>query len=389
VAGERRLRAIETIYLTGRTFAHNSAPIPPDCVPYVTLGQLSELEAEEAELEENLRRVDLTWQEVAAATQRLHNLRTRQAEAIGSKQLLSDTASELHPDLNPVAGLNKVSTTLTLARNLSDPDVAKAKTAAEATKILARKEQSARHAALASTVGKEFNSSVHQLHHVNCIDWLTTCPKQSFDVILTDPPYGMGADSFGDGAGKLANSEHHYVDSYENWKQLMLAFCPLAFDVAKPEAHAYIFCDFDRFHELKQMMEASGWYVFRTPFIVYKLGSGRVPLPDRGPRRQYELCLYAIKGDKKVNSIVSDVIPCTLEENLAHGANKPIELYENLLRRSVAPGDRVLDAFAGTGTIFPAAHRVQCRAVGLEISPEYYGISVQRLNSIDNEPGML
>jgi hypothetical protein len=58
------------------------------------------------------------------------------------------------------------------------------------------------------------------------------------------------------------------------------------------------------------MLEA-GWDVFRTPLIDYKLGSGRVPRPEHGPRRQWEMCLYAIKGDKNVTGIFSDVIPAS------------------------------------------------------------------------------
>ena len=187
----------------------------------------------------------------------------------------------------------------------------------------------------------------------------------------------------------MVNSVHQYDDSPEAWTNLMNQFCPKAYRVAKPQAHAYIFCDFDRFHQLKTIMEQAGWYVFRTPLIFHKLGSGRVPLPDHGPRRQYELALYAIKGKKPVTGIFSDVISCRLEENLTHGANKPVELYMDLLKRSCRPGDQVLDCFAGSGTIFPAAHASKLYATGIELSPEYYGIAVNRLNSLDDELSMI
>ena len=59
VAGERRLRAIQDIYdLTG-TFLFNGEPVIPGMVPYNDLGELTEIEAWEAELG-NIRRVDLT-----------------------------------------------------------------------------------------------------------------------------------------------------------------------------------------------------------------------------------------------------------------------------------------------------------------------------------------
>ena len=60
-----------------------------------------------------------------------------------------------------------------------------------------------------------------------------------------------------------------------------------------------------------------------------------------------------------------------------------------LLKRSTAPGDKVLDAFAGSGTIFPAAHQCKLYATGLELTAEYYGIAVNRLNALDDEPEIL
>ena len=129
-------------------------------------------------------------------------------------------------------------------------------------------------------------------------------------------------------------------------------------------------------------MESAGWYVFRTPLINHKVNSGRVPLPDQGPRRQYEILLYAIKGKKPVTHIYPDVISTTGDENMSHGAQKPIALYQNLLQRSVRPGDKVIDTFAGTGPIFPAAHTYQCEATGLEQNPEYYAFCLRRLETV-------
>lgn len=403
VAGERRLRAITQLSELGFSFTHAQVEFKDGYLPATDIGELSELDAEEAELDENLKRKDLTWQEHAAAVSRLHRLRqgqqeVRLEEANDSNELdgldasqiaeafpkhsVEATAQEVYGDGRGFYQ-EAIRQKLIVAQHLDNPAIAKAKSSKEAFKILRQQEEREKNEELAKIVGKTFSVDSHRLFNVNCLDWMADpANKEYFDIILTDPPYGMDAQDFGDAAGRLSGIEHHYDDSYEGWQKLMKAWTVLSFQVAKPQAHAYVFCDIDRFHELKLLMEAAGWYVFRTPLINVKSNSGRVPLPEHGPRRQYEILLFALKGKKRVNFIYPDVITTSADKNLSHGAQKPVELYENLLLRSARPGDKVLDAFAGSGTIYPAAHTYQCEATGLEQSAEYYALCVQRLEAM-------
>lgn len=386
VAGERRMRAIDEVRMLGGQIKYNGEVIPDGFLPFVTLGQLSPLEAEEAELEENLHRKDLTWQERAAALSRLHNLRSKQAHAEGRVHTVADTAVEVkgRSDGN---FQNSVRKDIIVSQYLHIPEVAKAKNTDDAYKILKKQEESRKYADLAKKVGSTLSHESHKVFNTNCLSWMLSTDAEQFDVILTDPPYGMGADEFGDGAGKLGGIEHHYKDDYESWKSLMQDWAPLAYRVAKQECHAYVFCDIDNFHELKRIMQSAGWWVTRTPFICTKPNSGRVPHPENGPRRQWEMILYAIKGKKKTLGIFPDVITTFADANTTHGAQKPVALYSDLLKRSCRPGDRVLDSFAGSGTIFPAAHAAKVLATGLEQNSTYYGICLQRLQGLtDADP---
>jgi len=108
-----------------------------------------------------------------------------------------------------------------------------------------------------------------------------------------------------------------------------------------------------------------------------------------GPRRTYETILYAIKGQKSVNTIAPDVISTTADANMTHGAQKPIALYTDLLRRSCHPGDLVLDCFSGSGTIFPACQELKLKATGLELNPEYFSMGYKRLKELENAPSPL
>jgi len=385
VAGERRFRAIDEVQMLGGEVRYNGEVVPDGQVPYVTLGQLDPLAAEEAELEENLHRKDLTWQERSAAMAKLHSLRSKQAQAEGRVHTVADTAMEVRgrSDGN---FQNTVRKDLIVAKHLHNPAVAKAKTTEEAFKILKKLEESKKNVELAQKVGKDFTHELHKAFNTNCLGWMLATDPNQFDCILTDPPYGMGADSFGDGGGKLAGIEHHYKDDIDSWRSLMTQWAPLAYRVAKPEAHAYVFCDIDNFHELKLIMQNAGWWVTRTPFICTKPNSGRVPHPEHGPRRQWEMILYAIKGRKKTLGIYPDVITSFADANMSHGAQKPVALYVDLLKRSCRPGDRVLDSFAGSGTIFPAAHSMKVEATGLEMNTEYYALCLKRIQSLQDAP---
>jgi DNA modification methylase len=162
----------------------------------------------------------------------------------------------------------------------------------------------------------------------------------------------------------------------------MERFIPLTWAVAKEQAHLYLCCDIDQFIFLRTMLQEVGWWVHRTPLINYKVDGNRVPWPEHGPQRKWELVLYAVKGKKTTTRIYPDVIMTRGDENLGHGAQKPVELFVDLLRRSVKAGDSVLDPFAGTGTIFPAAHQLLCRATGIELDEASYGIALKRLEEL-------
>jgi DNA modification methylase len=61
-----------------------------------------------------------------------------------------------------------------------------------------------------------------------------------------------------------------------------------------------------------------------------------------------------------------------------HPAMKPIELYARSMRNSSKCGDIVFDPFAGSGPIFIAAEQAKRIALGIELSPAYCDVIVNR-----------
>lgn len=376
-AGERRLKALDICWNFGQEVRCGNRVIPEGQVPCTYLGSIDPILAFEIELEENIRRVDLDWKEKATAVRQLYELRRMQAERRGDP---APSPASIAVEVSGTAEgqfQENIRQDLILSQHLANPVVAAAKSRKEAFKALRRDEDNRRHAELGRSVGATFTASMHTLRQGDCLKIMKEMEAAQFDVILTDPPYGIDAQDFGDSDGKA--QAHFYDDSYETWQVLINVFAGEAARLAKLEAHAYIFCDIDRFAELKAIMTSWSWSCFRTPLIAVNPTAMRTPWVDGGPQRKYQLCLYARKGNKPVTRIYGDVLTYPSDINLGHQAQKPVALYGDLLRRSIRPGDSVLDPFCGTGTIFPAAHDLKVRATGIELDAAAYGIAAQRL----------
>ena len=381
VAGERRLRAVSDLAALGQSIHHDGEDIPLGSIPYTLFTDLDPIAAEEAELEENLHRENLTWQEKAAAIARLTVLRTKQAVAAGTPPP-NVAAIALEVKGSAEGAFHETTRReLLVAKHLDNPAVKAAKDVNEAFKILRKEEAKEKHRTLGAAVGRTFTSNIHDLHNEDSLAFVPALPSSSFDVILSDPPYGMGADEFGDSGGR-AEGAHAYADDHETFMRAATLLAFEGFRITKEAAHAYIFCDPDKFSQLKALMVEAGWKVFRTPLIWYKKTAMRAPWPEQGPQRKYETILYAVKGNRPTLKIAGDVLDFAPDSNLGHGAQKPVALFQELLSRSALPGDSVIDPFCGTGPIFPAAHALKCKATGVEMDAASYGIAVTRLENL-------
>ena len=379
VAGERRLKAIKNIFFLGQGFSCAGTPVFDGQIPAVRLGELSNVEIYEAELSENTIREDLSWQERAEATAKLQELRSLQAgRQVSSKEI----AEEINGSLDGGFQDNKIREQIIVAKHLSNPEIAKAKNVGEAMKILKVRERQKENAAIGATLPGEILKSKHRL--IVGAFQNADLPSSTFACTITDPPYGIGAETFsGSGSNAMgALAGHTYSDSPGEWKALMYDLGSTLWEVGAPNSHHYVFCDFEKFAELRSIFEGIGFRVFRTPFVMCKTSSVRAPWQEQGPWKSTEYILYAIKGSKACNVSRTDFIVCRGDENLGHGAQKPLSLYVDLLERSARPGDHVLDACAGTGVIFPAAHTIKAIATGVELVPQNAAIAAKRLEEL-------
>lgn len=361
VAGERRLRAVTSLAELEVGFYCGVDRCEAGNIPCTLLSELSGLALREIELEENTIRVDLTWQERAQALSALDNLRRDQNPSHSS----TDTAREVFGYAG--AAVEKVRESHAISLALADPEISKAKSHSEAVKLLKKKAQREHRELLAAAI--DTAKIRHTVLLGDSCELLSTLPDESFQVLLSDPPYGVSADSF----GSQATQAHAYEDSPEYAFSCYRAFAESGYRVATSSAHLYAFCTIEHFPELVKIFSSAGWSVWPRPLIWSKGPSaGMLPKPEHGPRYTYETILFASKGDKPTLCVKPDVLSYPPVSEKTHAAEKPVDLYLDLLSRSAAPGDCVLDPFAGSGVIFAAANSAKLTATGIELNETHY-----------------
>jgi len=383
VAGDCRRRAIELLAAEGFNFRYNDEEIPLNHLPVVRAGTSEPRELYRIELEENIRRKNLTHIEHAQAIAKLHEYFSQNEPEWTNKDTAKQLAG-LRGQESLGATEKEVADALLLTAFADDADIRNARTKGSAVRLAKRKlEQDFR-----ADFGAEIEPSAGLnliVEEANSLEKLKELEDETFDGIITDPPYGINAQSFGE-AGFL-HGGHEYKDTPEYAYDCYSLLATESFRICKHQAHCYICCDIALFAPAKQLFAAAGWTVWKTPIIWYKGTTAHSPKPDYGPKRSYECLIFANKGDMRIQHCGTDVIISdgVFRDDKLHPAEKPVGLYAELIKWSFMSGSHLLDPFCGVGPIFPAAAKAGCSALGLELSSKWANIARGKIEEINNE----
>jgi DNA modification methylase len=376
VAGDCRLRALKLIAQGDKAYWYAGEEVQPGWVPCTVTHKEDRTSLFKIELEENLRRKNLSPLEEASAIAQLHNFLAGQ----GSTRPKLDTAEKLIEFGQQTAlstSKHKVANALILDQFKDDPEVRAARTEKAAVRIAKRKMEQNVAAAMGAAVDLE--SLSHKIFQGDAHELLSGFPDETYDGIITDPPYGIDAQNFGEAS--FLGTGHEYQDSAEHGSLAIRTLATQGFRICKQQAHIYVFCDIGRFAEHLQIFTEAGWTVWKTPLIWYKGSTAHAPRPDYGPKRAYEAVLFAAKGDKKIQYCGLDVIvqQSVFRDDKLHPAEKPVGVYAEFLKWSFIPGSLILDPFCGSGPIFPAASEAEVTAHGIEMEGTYFNIARSRM----------
>lgn len=382
VAGECRLRALALLYADGKMIRYNGELVAQEEVPVVLTDKASEGELFRIELEENIRRKNLTFVEQAKAITQLHEYFKEQQANWNNK----DTAAVLAELRNqPLLASTQaeVSNSLLLSEFAEDPEVNKARTKGAALRIAKKKKDQT----FRELMGAAQAVSPVNINHIqvgDSLEQLAGFESGWCDGFITDPPYGINANEFGD-AGFMGG-QHGYKDDHEFSMQCYMTLSQQAYRICKDQAHLYAFLDIRNFLKVRNIFLNDGWDVWPTPLIWYKGSTAHAPKPDYGPKRTYEAILFANKGKMMVQHTGTDVIitPGVLPKEKLHPAEKPVPLLLELMKYSFLPGMSIMDPFCGCGSTLVAAKEFGLTAYGIEFEEKFANIARQRLMEDDD-----
>lgn len=193
----------------------------------------------------------------------------------------------------------------------------------------------------------------------DCLDHLRTMKSRSVDLVLTDPPYGIGQ-----ATSRGANSIYR-------------AYKPKPWDVATPPNAAF-----------KEILRVGARHIIwggnYFAHVLPPSGAWLVWYKKDGlPSLQYSDCEMAWTScgtkSKVFNCRHSGFVKDSGETLVAHPTQKALEVMKWCLELFSKPGDLVLDPFMGSGTTGVACALMDRRFLGIERDPEYLRMATRRI----------
>ena len=248
-----------------------------------------------------------------------------------------------------------------------------------------------------------------RLHPGDALEVLSRFPDESVDCVWTDPPYMLSNGGVTCVAGRMVSVNKGSWDEsrgIEADHRFNLAWTAACRRVLKPAGTIWVTGTLHVYPSVGMALQQNGFrllndIIWEKPNPPPNLGcrtfthSTEVVLwaskSAKGSRHRYTFNYDEMKqenGGRQMKTVWRMKAPSASEKRFGkHPTQKPLALIDRCLRASTHEGDVVLDPFAGSGSTGVAAAKLRRRFIGIEIDPEFIGISARRLGLDPFSPG--
>ena len=422
IAGGRRLAACKQLGL--------------ESVDILVRETATEEELQELEYDENIQRLDISWQERCLAVARIHALKIRKA-------VLTDTSwGQLETSEIAGCSVGSVNWSLRIAKELADKDSPfwKMEQITEAIRFIFNREKDLALAELARrSVGvtnllvpmlseptadssqsnqtqeeaarERYLSNPHNdpeqfdfyweekqrlqqqasnvvylsnsILHTDAISFLANHSGR-FDHIVTDPPYAIDMDMLDQDGQSILNidavRDEHDVTRNTG---LLNYFLPAAYAALKPSGYLVFWCDTMLWEFLYNAANGVGFCVQRWPLVWVKSHACKNSAAQFNFTKATELAMVCRKGNATlVKPATTNVIVAPhdgFKDKMDHPFVKPFACWRFILEHISYEGQTICEPFAGHGSGVLSMLQMNRNVIACEINKAHYNALLEHI----------
>jgi len=240
---------------------------------------------------------------------------------------------------------------------------------------------------------------INEIIHGDCLKVMRNIKSESIDMVLCDLPYGMTSNKW--------DSVIPLDKLWEQYKRVIKENGVIALTASQPFTSRLVMSNLDMFrHEWiwykdrgsnfantvrEPMKEHESVLIFSNGNWVYnkqmepRKGTGLERAKHSfhwKPRSKN----YRVMEDSKADNISELRVPSSVQffkvERGLHPTQKPVTLFEYLIKTYTNKGELVLDNCIGSGTTAVACINTNRDFIGIELDEDYHKIATDRIKSM-------
>ncbi|MBF0314318.1 MAG: site-specific DNA-methyltransferase [Oligoflexia bacterium] len=237
---------------------------------------------------------------------------------------------------------------------------------------------------------------INTIQNCDCIPFMNSLPKESIDLIISDPPYGQ---NFGKGHATYNRDDELVLPGYveidkKDYPAFSKRWIETASKALKKTGSIFIFSGFENLEFIMTAARESGLILRDQPIWKYSFG---VRTDHKWVVSHYNVLHYC-KNMNKVKFYGHSLYPkgkksyadkidvWEIDREAWKGYLKtptrlPKAVIEKILHYSSVPGDIVLDPFMGAGQTAWVAKEMGRNYIGCEICKTYVDFINKRLET--------
>lgn len=233
----------------------------------------------------------------------------------------------------------------------------------------------------------------NKIYNMDCLAGMTMLPDGCVDMVLTDLPYGTTAGAW----DTLLPFEPLWRELHRVAKpdaaMIFTAAQPFTTQLIRSNHKEFRYCwywvknqvtgfPFAKVQPLRCVEEVAVFYRRKPTYNPQGLVALEKPIVARG-KKQTDKSVYRTGGLEKTTvqrytGYPRQVLTFPCQREGLHPTQKPVALFEYLVRTYTEPGQLVLDCCMGSGTTKVACRNAGRDYVGFEIDAGFYETAIKR-----------